>query len=73
MGENMNPKDTPDSISKILSRHTDSEDFDKPFNYRPVIGKLNYLEKGSRPDIAYITHQFARFSSCPKKEHAEAV
>ena len=38
-----------------------------------MIGKLNYLEKGSRSDIAYIVHQCARFSSCPKKEHGEAI
>jgi len=38
-----------------------------------VIGKLNYLKKGSRSHIAYTTHQCAWFSSCPKKKHAEAV
>ena len=58
---------------KLLSRHSDSEDFDNSFNYRSVIGKLNYLEKGSRSDIAYIVHQCARFSIAPKKEHGEAV
>ena len=66
-------KRTPAASSKLLSRHSDSADFDGSFNYRSVIGKLNYLEKGSRSDIAYITHQCARFSSCPKKEHGEAV
>ena len=48
-------------------------DFGNSFHYRSVLGKLNYREKGSRPDIAYITHQCARFLSCPKKEHAEAI
>lgn len=38
-----------------------------------MIGKLNYLEKGSRPDISYITHQCARFSIDPKEEHARAL
>lgn len=71
--DNTKPKSTPASSSRLLSRHSDSEDFDGHFNYRSVIGKLNYLEKGSRPDIAYITHQCARFTSCPKKEHGEAV
>ena len=26
------------------------------FNYRSIIGKLNFLEKSSRPDIAYAVH-----------------
>ena len=69
MEENVTTKTLPAPSSKILSRHSDSEDFDNSFNYRSVIGKLNYLEKGSRPDIAYITHQYARCSSCPKIEY----
>jgi hypothetical protein len=66
-------KPTTMASSKILTRHPNSQDFDNSFHYRSVIGKMNYLEKGSRPDIAYATHQCARFSSCPKKEHGEAV
>ena len=66
-------KNVPAPSSKLLSRHSRSPDFDNSFDYRSVIGKLNYLEKGSRPDIAYITHQCARFAACPKKEHGEAV
>ena len=31
------------------------------------------MEKGSRPDTAYIAHQCARFSTAPKKEHANAL
>eukprot|EP00980_Cylindrotheca_fusiformis_P024847 scaffold12595_cov147-Cylindrotheca_fusiformis.AAC.1 len=72
MDENTITRKVPAPSSKLLSRHTDSPDFDHSFNYRSVIGKLNYLEKGSRSDIAYITHQCARFSTCPKKEHGDA-
>ena len=73
MQENTKVKSLPAACSKLLSRHSDSDDFDGSFNYRSIIGKLNYLEKGSRPDIAYITHQCARFSTCPKEEHANAI
>jgi hypothetical protein len=38
-----------------------------------VIGKLSYLEKCTRPDIAYAVHQCARFASDPKKEHTQAI
>jgi hypothetical protein len=59
--------------STLLSRHSDSPDFDKNFHYRSVIGKLNYLEKGSRPDISHATHQCVWFCEDPKKEHGDAV
>lgn len=66
-------KVVPVAPSKILRKHAASEDFDGSFDYRSVIRKLNYLEKGSRSDIAYITHQCARFSINPKREHGNAV
>jgi hypothetical protein len=54
--DDVKTKSTPAASSKLLSRHTKSVDFDGSFNYHSVIGKLNYLEKGSQSDIAYITH-----------------
>lgn len=38
-----------------------------------IIGKLNYLEKSTRPDIYYAVHQCARFSADPRVEHTKAV
>jgi hypothetical protein len=72
-GDDVKGKDTPASSSKLLSRHSDSPPFDASFNYRSVIGKINYLEKATRSDIAYIGHQCARFTSDPKKEHCDAI
>ena len=72
-GETVTEKSVPASSSKLLSRHSSSEPFDNSFNYKSVIGKLHYLDKGSRSDIAYITHQCARFTSEPKMEHAQAL
>ena len=54
--DNVAIKETPAESSKILNRHSSLAPFDGSFNYRSVIGKLNYLKKGSRPDIAYILH-----------------
>ena len=71
--ENTSTKEIPAKSSKILSRHSSSSHHDDSFNYKSIIGKLGYLEKGSRPDIAYIAHQCARFSTAPKKEHANAL
>lgn len=64
---------TPAASTKILRRCQDAPSVKPPFNYRRVIGKLNFLEKSSRPDIAYAVHQCARFCSDPKEEHVNAV
>ena len=66
-------KDIPMASSVLLSRHKDSEDFDHHFNYRRVIGKLNFLEQSTRGDISYATHMLARFSASPKVEHGKAT
>ena len=66
-------KDTPAASSKVLHEHSKSVDFDNSFHYRSVIGKLNYLEKCTRPDISYATHQCARFTENPKVQHGKAV
>ena len=42
---------TPAVSSKLLTRHLNSTAFDGSFDYRSVIGKLNYLEKATRSDI----------------------
>lgn len=68
------PKELPSLTSKILQRHEQEAFYnDKPFHYKSLIGKLNFLEKGSRPDLSYSVHQCARFSSDPKQSHADAV
>jgi hypothetical protein len=66
-------KSTPSVKGCILHAFTQSEDHHEEWNYRSVIGKLNYLEKCSRPDISFAVHQCARFSQFPKVEHSAAV
>ena len=72
-GENAQAKETPSPMSRVLGAHESSPTFDGHFHCRSVLGKPNCLEKCSRPDIARATHQCARFSSNPRKEHGEAV
>ena len=71
--EKAKTKSTPCPVSKLLSLHSDSKEFDNGFNYRSIVGKLNYLEKCTRSDIAYAAHQCARFTDSPKKEHGDAI
>jgi hypothetical protein len=52
---------------------TDSKSYDETWSYAAIIGKLNYLENSTRPDIAYTVHPCARFTSDPKVEHTKAV
>ena len=71
--EGSNPRSVPAMPSKILQQYPDSPTHNASWHYRGVIGKLNFLEKSSRPDIAYAVHQAARFSHDPREEHTKAV
>jgi histone deacetylase 1/2 len=70
---NTRPSDTPALSTKILQPDANGKHFDQSWEYRSLIGKLNFLEKSTRPDIAYAVHQCARFSATPKESHARAV
>jgi Reverse transcriptase (RNA-dependent DNA polymerase) len=71
--DNSNHRVTPALSTRILFSHLDSKPHSENWSYRSVVGKLNYLEKSTRPDIAYAVHQCARFSSNPKVEHTQAI
>ena len=59
--------------STILNKSKEPPELYQSFNYRSVIGKMSYLEKGSRSELAYAIHQCARYSADPRKEHGDAV
>jgi hypothetical protein len=73
MKANTKTKDKAAPSSTILRRDLQGEPFNEKWDYRSVIGKLNFLEKSTRPEIAYAVHQCARFSSNPRKSHANAI
>jgi hypothetical protein len=64
---------TPALSSVLLFKDSSGIPFDGSFHYRSIIGKLNFLEKSTRPELAYAVHQCARFCSDPKRSHGEAV
>ena len=68
-----NPKNTPSITTKLLHKDANGRDMTPDFHYRSVIGKLNFLEKSTRPDISVSMHQCARFAKTPKRSHAEVV
>jgi hypothetical protein len=58
-----NTKPVPAKVSLRLHAFKEEPVFDLNFNYRSVVGKLNYLAQTTRPDIMYATHQIAKYSS----------
>jgi len=59
------PKTAPALFSKILERDEDGLDHETAWDYWSIIGRLKFLEKLSRPDIAYAVHQCTRFAENP--------
>jgi Reverse transcriptase (RNA-dependent DNA polymerase)/GAG-pre-integrase domain len=68
-----NGRSFPTYSTTILGKHENSPPHNEKWNYRAIIGKLNYLEKSTRPDISYAVHQCARYMEEPKLEHSKAV
>ena len=68
-----NPKTSLAVTTNLLHKDTNGPDMSPDFHYCSVIGKLNFLEKSTQPDISVSIHQCAHFSKTPKKCHAEAV
>ena len=54
-----NPKSTPAVTSTLLHKDAVGPEMQPEFHYRSVIGKLNFLEKSTRPDISVSVHQRA--------------
>jgi hypothetical protein len=73
MKPNMETKDKAVPSSTILCCDLDGEPFGEKCNYRSVIRKLNFLEKSTRPEIAYAAHQFSRFLANPRQSHANGI
>ena len=73
MQDNTKPQSIPACSTKLLHKDTDGESTEANFHYRSVIGKLNFLEKTTHPDISVSIHQCARFQDNSKKSHIQAV
>ena len=71
--EDCSERPSPALSSKILGKDPSGKSLQVDWHYRSIIGKLNYLEKSTRPDLAYTVHRCARFSVDPKESHGQAV
>ena len=68
-----NTKTTPAVYKEILHKDESGPARKQSWNYRSLIGMLNYLAASTRPDILCAVHQCARFSANPKLSHERAV
>ena len=73
IGDRNRGSQVPAASTKILQRFKHERPHEAKWDYRSIIGKLNFLEKSTRPDLSYSVHQCARFSSDPKVSHSHAV
>ena len=55
--KNVKTHDTLAESSKILHDNEDGANRKQAWNYRAVVGCLNYLQAMTRPDLAYSVHQ----------------
>jgi hypothetical protein len=58
-------KDKAAPSSTIIRRDLDGAPFREKWDCRRIIGKLKFLEKSTRPEIAYAVHQCALFAHMP--------
>jgi hypothetical protein len=56
-----------------LGSDKDGEPFSESFNYRSVVGMMQYLSSNSRPEIGFAVNQCARFVQNPTAKHGEAL
>ena len=56
-----------------VGQDTEGAPFQETWEYASVVGMLMYLANNTRPDIAYATHQCARFTHKPRASHALAI
>ena len=71
LANDSNTKNTPSDSILYPDHH--GAPCQESWNYRSVIGKLNYLAQNTRPDISYAVHQCARFCTRPTALHELAV
>lgn len=63
LSSDSNTKTTPSD--SILYPDTNGTPRQETWNYRSLIGKLNFLAQNTRPDISFAVHQCAHFCQAP--------
>ena len=64
---------SPAAVGTTLTKDEEGKPRKDEWEYRSVIGMLNYLVNCSHPELAFSVHQCARFCANPKHSHEQAV
>eukprot|EP00957_Ditylum_brightwellii_P017201 1296892-Ditylum_brightwellii.AAC.1 len=64
---------TPASSTSILAKDQEGKPKKENWNYRSIIGMLNFLVNLTHPELAHAVHQCVRFCEDPKASHESAV
>ena len=54
-------------------RNVKREKRKEKWNYRSLVGMLNFLTNSSHPELAYVVHQCTKFCNNPKRIHEQAI
>ena len=71
--KNANPRSTPACNTIILNKDKNGKIRKANWNYRSLIGMLNYLVNSTHSEVAFTVHQCARFCEDLKASHEQAV
>ena len=71
--EKANPHVAPSATTFTLNKGEGTPERKEKWNYRSIVGMLNYLVNSTHPEIAYCVHQCARFCENPKSCHEAAI
>ena len=64
---------SPAVTGQVLTKDDGGEPRKESWNYRSVVGMLNYLVTCTHPELSFAVHQCARFCSAPKRSHEQAI
>eukprot|EP00957_Ditylum_brightwellii_P025727 1947081-Ditylum_brightwellii.AAC.2 len=71
--EKANPHTTPANLTVQLNKDIDGQERKESWNYRSIIGMLQFLVKLTHPELAHSVHQCTRFCETPKASQKRAV
>ena len=54
-----NPKPIPMSPTIVMTNHLNGKERQETWNYRSLIGMMNYLVNTTHPELSYSVHQWA--------------
>ena len=64
---------TPACSSVTLTKDIEGENRKESWDYRAIVGMLNYLVNCTHPELSFAVHQCARFCNNPKRSHEQAI